>query len=206
MRTFVISLPDARQRRLSAIRKLLPTGIPFEIVDGVEAKKMRSEFLPCAPEARHWLRVSEVGCYLAHLRAMQRIVDYDLPLACVLEDDFCFEPDPDWGLLQIRDHLPNDFRYVHLQRDVGINPKFRDIERVGGFCRTYETPCCTTGYIISRELAEYILQHESHCRLPIDHLFCEISHQGGFYRTYKPLIGIEAELGSEILNDRQLME
>ena len=44
-------------------------------VDGVEAKKMRAECLPIGT-TDFPLLPGEIGCYAAHLRALQRIVDY----------------------------------------------------------------------------------------------------------------------------------
>ena len=36
------------------------------------------------------LTPGEIGCYLSHIAVMKRIVDQDLPYACVLEDDVSF--------------------------------------------------------------------------------------------------------------------
>lgn len=197
MHVFLLSLPDSRQRRLSAIGKLHAARISFEIVDGVEALKLQPQHLAYHSDAIGWMKPTEIGCYMGHLRALQRLVDYDLPYACVLEDDFCFEADPDWGLMDIQPHLPAGFHYIQLQRDLGLNSKYRDGEQVGQFVRMFETPYLTTGYIIQRNLAAYILEHEHHCRMPIDHLFAELSHRGYFYRPLKPLIGIQSGLPSD---------
>ena len=100
MKVFLISLPDSRKRRLLALQNIRISGLPFEIVDGVEAKKLRDEWLPVG-QTDYALLPGEIGCYAAHLRALQRIVDYDLPWGYVLEDDFCYEADPDYGLVEI---------------------------------------------------------------------------------------------------------
>lgn len=197
MHVFLLSLPDSRVRRLSAIAKLQACQIPFEIVDGVEASKLRPEYVDYHDDARAWMKPTEVGCYMAHLRALQRMLDYRLPYVCILEDDFCFEAEPDWGLNEIEQHIPGNFHYIQLQRDLGINPNYRDAEQVGGFIRMIETPYMTTGYIIQHTLAAYIVKHEQRCRMPIDHLFCELSHHGKFYRPVKPLVGIQVGLASD---------
>ncbi len=51
----------------------------FEIVDGVEATKMKPEKLRCTPHALQTMKLGEIGCYLGHLRIYQRIIDYGLP-------------------------------------------------------------------------------------------------------------------------------
>jgi glycosyl transferase, family 25 len=105
-----------------------------------------------------------------------------------LEDDFCFEANPDYGFIEIESRLPKPFHYIHLQRDLGINDKLQVVGRQGSFLRIRETPYCTTGYIVERSLAKYILAHEANCRMQIDHLYAELSHRGQFYQPQKPLI------------------
>ncbi len=210
MHNLLISLPDAHHRRVSAFEQLKRCGIGFEWVAGVEASKYKPECLAIDNRSRTWLKTGEVGCYHGHLQAMRRLVEYGWPYACILEDDFCFEADPDFGLCEIEHFLPNEFHFIHLQRNLGMNPRFRnrgkkgllasDQRTLGGFDRVCETPFCTSGYIIHRTLAKYILDHEFECRMPIDHLFAELSYRGLFFMTVRPLIGIRGGLGSDIQN------
>lgn len=198
MRTFILSLPDARQRRLSALNKIQATGLPFETVDGVEASKMRPECLAWDDHARTWMKPGEVGCYMGHLRILQRIVDYGLPYACVLEDDFCFEAGPDFLLSELESNLPESFHYIHLQRDLQLNPKYSIVGTERRYWRVAQPPLCSTGYIVERSLAQFILARHAVCTMAIDHLYAELSHRGRFYQPFKPLIGIEAGLASSI--------
>lgn len=138
MKVFLISLPDSRERRLWALQNIRISGLPFEIVDGVEAKKMRDECLPKRPTTFRLLP-EETGCYAAHLRALQRIVDYDLPWGYVLEDDFCYQPDPDYGSVEIADVLPKSFDYIALFRSLGINDRYQTHEESNAFRRLCET-------------------------------------------------------------------
>ena len=195
MHIFLISLPDPPCRREAGLNRLLPTGMPFEIVDGVEAKNWQQRLLP-GPIG--WLKPGEIGCYLAHLRALRRIVDYRLPYACVLEDDFAFAADPDIGLADLDSNLPADFHYVHIQRDVGINPNFQAREQCGYFQRVSNTPMCTTGYVVTYPLAEYILAHHSEPRTPIDALYNDLAARGNFYSLCNPIIEIADGLQSVI--------
>jgi len=199
MHIFLISMPWPSDRRASGLTKVKATGLTFELVDGVETAKWLSDALPIDP--RPWgrpLLTGEVGCYLAHLRVLQRIVDYNLPWACILEDDFCFEADPDFKLHEIESTLPRDFHYVHLQRDIHINPHFRRVERHGRYDLIHQTPYCTVGYIITNPLAQYVLEHHSLCRMPIDHLYSDLSNRGRFYAPVKPLVGCQLGLTSDI--------
>ena len=168
MRIFILSLPDARERRLSALSKIRATGLPFEIVDGVEASKIRQECLASDEGASTWMKPGEVGCYMGHLRILQRIVDYCLPYACVLEDDFCLEPEPDFGLCELESNLPDHFHYIHLQRDLGLNPQHSVVGTERHYWRIAQTPLCSTGYVIERSLANFVLAHHAVCTMPID--------------------------------------
>lgn len=196
MHVFLISMPVNSPRRQSGLRQIKATGLSFEIVDGVQARLWRKEELPC--EKGSWLKPGEVGCYLAHLHALQRIVDYEMPWACVLEDDFCYEPDPDFGLVEIESYLPTDFDYVHLQRDCGWNPDFKVLEGSKYFERIHGTPWGTVGYLISQRLCRRILRDHTQCELPIDKLFDQLSPEGIFYRTAKPLVGAHDGFGSDV--------
>lgn len=198
MRIFLLSLPDPPTRRDSAIRKLRDARLDFEIVDGVEAKCWRKNALPRSADAWPSLSPGEIGCYLGHLRALRRMLDYNLKWACVLEDDFCFEADADVGIAELESTLPRDFHYVHLQRDLGLHTEYQVLERCGLYRRILGTPLCSAGYVITRPLAEYILRHHQKVGKPIDHLYCELSHRGRFYIPIKPLIGIQQGLDTTV--------
>lgn len=198
MQIFILSLPDARERRLSALRKIRTTGLPFETVDGVEASKMRPECLAWDEHARTWMKPGEVGCYMGHLRILQRVLDYDLPYACVLEDDFCWEPQTEYLWEQLESSLPENFHYIHLQRNLHLNPKYSIVGTEQHYWRVAETPLCSTGYIVERSLAKFILDQHATCQMPIDHLYAELSYRGRFYQPFQPLIGIETGLASTI--------
>ena len=197
MKVFIISLADSRVRRLSALHNIRISGLPFEIVDGVEAKKMRDECLPVGQNDRPLL-LGEIGCYAAHLRALQRIVDYDLPWGYVLEDDFCYETNSAYGLVEIAGQLSPAFDYIALFRSLGINDRYQQREESGAFRRLCETEHLATGYIAHRTFAEHVLKHYLLCEIPIDHLYANLSHFRNCFETISPIIAIAPDLGSDI--------
>lgn len=198
MRVFLISMADYPDRRRSAIEKLNQLQIPFEIVDGVEAKRWRPEELPFTDHARTWMVPGEAGCYMAHLRTMQRILAYDLQYACVLEDDFCVESDVDFDLAELETLLPQPFDYIQLQKDWGWNKELKVVYRDGYFERTRGTSLGTVAYVIHQNLCDEILRHHCRCDMPIDHLLSKLSSDRQFYRPIKPLFGIQEGLSSSI--------
>jgi GR25 family glycosyltransferase involved in LPS biosynthesis len=198
MHVFLISMPQPGPRRTNGLSKVRMTGLPFDIVDGVEAANWRPETLPMDGAWGRPLLPGEVGCYMAHLRALQRIVDRDLPWGCILEDDFCYEADADVGLAELEPTLPPMFEYVHLQRDIGLNPGHQVLATEGLYHRIIGTPLCALGYVASRRLAERVLAGHATCRMPIDHLYNQLSYDGRFYKLVKPVVGIQVGLDSVI--------
>ncbi|MEZ6113548.1 MAG: glycosyltransferase family 25 protein [Pirellulaceae bacterium] len=198
MRAFLISLPEDSTRRQSGLSKIRAAGIAYEISDGVEAKKWTADALrqACVPGSR--LKPGEVGCYLAHLRTMQRIVEYDLPWAVVIEDDFCYEAEPDFGLAEIGNFLPKEFDYIHLQRDWGWNRRLRVSPHCQWFERIHGTPLGTTGYIVANRFCRVMLRNFSRCEMAIDQLLSRASETHMFFRTRKPIVGIQEGLGTVI--------
>ncbi len=97
-RIFVISLPQAHDRRESITRQLQAQGLDFEFVDAVHGKS-----LPEAererinrPLLKHYRRPfapNEVGCYLSHGKVYQKIAEENIPQALVLEDDALIKTD-----------------------------------------------------------------------------------------------------------------
>lgn len=202
MKVFIISLPDSRKRRISALKNIRISGLPFEIVDGVEAKKMRPKYL--IHEQGVWgrqLLAGEIGCYAAHLRALQRIVDYELPWGYVLEDDFSYEPDPEYGLVEIADLLPGSFDYITLFKTLGINSKHERIAQHGPFWKVCEPELLATGYIVHNRFAKFVLEHHNICRMPIDNLYAGLSYTHECFELNSPIVGISAGLGSVIHDD-----
>jgi glycosyl transferase, family 25 len=198
MLALVISMPEDSPRRRSALSKIKPVGIPYEIVDGVEAKKWTPGALrqACTPDCN--LSPGEIGCYLAHLRAIQRVVEYQLPWAIILEDDFCFEADPDFGLADIERYLTFEFDYIHIQRDCGWTSWLETRHHSQYFLKMNGTPLGTTGYIISNRFCREMLANHSVIRIQIDQLFCSIADKHCFLRPRKPVVGIQLGLDSVI--------
>ncbi len=197
MIAFIISLPDSRERRRSAIAKIRPTGIPFEIVDGVETRKYRHDALVC-DRTKWWppMKPGEIGCFYSHMRVLTRIVDYDLPWAFVFEDDFCYEPDPERGLCEIANQLPAKFDHLGLQSNIGLNPKRRVIAEHGRFLQMRETSLQAIGYVITQSFARVVLDHHSRCQTPIDQMYSRLSYTHIMYELRSPIIGIQSDFES----------
>ena len=188
MRVFIISLERERERRLESIRLIKLSRLPFELIDAVDGRT--APRLARAPSAAQ-LRNTEVACYLSHLRALQRIVDYGLPYGIILEDDFEYVVGVRTGLVEIQQKLPRDLSYIALHEcRPRMNPDYSVKSRTLLFQKLRVAALGAFGYIISRELAAHVLQQHCLCSRPIDCLYVNLSResQWSFYDLVQPII------------------
>jgi len=91
----VLSLPEAQGRRRLMQAQLEQPGMPsYEIVDGIDARRMDDAAFSRAYDEQHTVRDfgraltrGEVGCALAHVAGYRRAVEVGHPLTLVFEDD-----------------------------------------------------------------------------------------------------------------------
>lgn len=90
---YVISLPAATERRRSITGHLDQLGISFELVDGIDGRKLSPDerVRVCAPGTE--LTPGMIGCTLSHTLAWQRFIDSKRPVALILEDDARLAPE-----------------------------------------------------------------------------------------------------------------
>ena len=94
----LINLDGSAERLKKASSQLAAAGISFERLPAVDGRLLsESERSRLAPWDRKAffkpLSPGEIGCYLSHLAALERIVREGWPRALVLEDDFLLAPD-----------------------------------------------------------------------------------------------------------------
>ncbi|OYV05018.1 MAG: hypothetical protein CFE26_13820 [Verrucomicrobiales bacterium VVV1] len=195
-RIFILSLARERNRRLHALAQIRQTGLAFEIVDALDSRMLRPELME-VPASAWSLSNGEVACYLSHLRLLQRLSDYDLDYAIILEDDFVLQESSSLSLSTVLDRLPAGADHVQLNDTKDkVFDQYRRLESGQVFNRVSPTNVGSYGYVVSRKLADYILSHHSIPKMPIDHLFIELSRRTdefGFYDLNERLIGFLAD-------------
>ncbi len=200
-RIFILSLARERKRRLHALSQIRPTGLAFEIVDALDSRMLRPELME-VPGSAWSLSNGEVACYLSHLRLLQRLSDYDLDYAIILEDDFVLRESDNLSLSSLWDRLPAGADHVQLHdMKAELFDPYRLIESGPLFNRVSPTNVGSWAYVVSRKLAEYVLLHHSIPRMPIDHLYIELSRQIGefdFYDANERLVDFMPDVASTI--------
>ena len=112
---YVLSLPNAADRRARLERHHGKLGVALTMLEGVDGRLLSEAERAAVTGPDRALSASEVGCHLSHARAWRTLVDSDRPCAVVLEDD---------GLIDrkfaplLREGLPTDgFDYLFLDVD-----------------------------------------------------------------------------------------
>ncbi len=189
-RIFALSLPRVRSRRANIISQLQATGLDFEIIDGVDAQEVKPEMLAVPKDA--WsLKTGEVACYLSHLKMLQRVVDYGLDYAIILEDDVQINNSGRMTLANMWHFLPEDADHVQLH---DLRDKWSSDFRIQSpgerFNRVGPTNVCTWGYVVSRRFARFVLEHCAAPKMPIDHLYIALSREEPELKFYDITVGI----------------
>ncbi|WP_445354953.1 glycosyltransferase family 25 protein [Microbulbifer sp. EKSA008] len=135
------------------------------------------------------LKSSEIGCYLAHLRAIRRAYRSGLDRVCILEDDVQLEPSFGRVLAEL-EQLPENIEMIRL---MGLKVRKRKVAQtlndgVHQLVRPERGWCGAQGYLINRRGMEKVLKYASRIFEPIDKVF---DH---FWQFDLKLYGVEPHL------------
>jgi len=177
MHIFVISLPDADDRRAFVREELGRAGLDFEFVDAVRGKDYYED--PGAYDKAKALRIElrnltagEVGCALSHQKVYRLMAERGLSFAMVMEDDAIVSPDLPEALRLLEPRIrPNDL--VQLERcDVfsrsGSEELLGEYKIVRPRMIKLGSMCQSAGYVITREAADKILAKNDPVYVPAD--------------------------------------
>lgn len=173
---FIISLPDAKERR-SPLKKTLETaGLRYEIFYAVDARKgvpdkYKNMVDVSGMKERFGRQMSdpEIGCALSHISVYKEIVRRQLPGALVLEDDTLWS---DAATALLRKLEPGEIDF--LQLDYGWADIWRLIPAkrsgVAGikFKRLAKNAGLANSYVISKYAAKYLINESSPICFPAD--------------------------------------
>ena len=122
MKIFVISLPDAVERRERVARQLGELGLPFEFFDAMRGEQVIAEryFEHCDEEewllnTGHPMSLGEVGCFASHRSMWQKCIELDEPLM-IMEDDFQLLPGFAGAVGKVAENI-SDCGFIRLQTE-----------------------------------------------------------------------------------------
>ena len=122
MKIYVISLPDATERRERAVRQLGELGLRFEFFDAMRGEQVLADgyFERCDEEewllnTGHPMSLGEVGCFASHRSMWQKCVDLGEPLM-IMEDDFQLLPGFAGAVEQVAKNI-SERGFIRLQSE-----------------------------------------------------------------------------------------
>lgn len=186
MRTFVISLRRARQRREHIVGQLGRLSMRFEFFDAVDGASLsedevRSVYNDERARQTFWgpLSRGEIGCAMSHIGVWKMIVAEQTPHALVLEDDALVDAaTPE--ILAVLPRLMNQNDVVMLVNTNENTFFFRQAALPAGRRLVYvNQPFYTaTGYVITPGGAARLIARALPLRVPIDFWYHDIGFKG----------------------------
>jgi glycosyl transferase family 25 len=175
--SYVINLAD-NTARLAAVTKIMNAqGITFERVEGVNGWAMAEGEISSvydaarnAKDGRHPLVPAEIGCYLSHIAAWQRIANGEAAGGFIFEDDFDATPQ----LGRVLDALSTDAsgdwdmtKLFTLDEHVTLcaAQPLLDGVKIG---IPYRVPTCLTGYALTKSAAARLVARALPFFRPVD--------------------------------------
>ena len=202
---FVIHLGRSVHREEN-VRALLSQEVcRLEVLDAVDAQGLLNkgrDFLTDRPLFRptypFLIGPGEIGCFLSHRKAWQRIVDENLPHALVIEDDAVFLP----GFAQALDLATEACGvdgYVQFQTRAG-SLKGTTIRKspTNAVLKPRVVPRRTTAQLVGRNAAARLLAVTSKVDRPVDGLLQLFWETGQDILCVTPSCVSDASLGSTV--------
>lgn len=178
MRSLVISLSRALERRAAIAQRFAEVNLPFEFMDAIDARNLTetdTAEIDTTYRSRRGLRPispGELACWLSHRAAVRTLVAGNEPMLAIFEDDGLPLPElPD--VLRALERRAGSFDVVVLGRRQPWKPLVDPIalgKRKMGRIRYNEWGA--EGYVITREAARFFLARIPKMRFPYDMDLC----------------------------------
>jgi glycosyl transferase family 25 len=174
-KVFLINLDEREDKFQSVKGRLDALGVDFERISAVRGSELTEDVIKSVYDAsknsKRYLKtlsVGEIGCYMSHRMAWQKIVDEQLDLAVVLEDDALILDGFNAFLTSVTQLVNWD--YIKLQGGRG-GRKTKESLRISGessLVRYDKTPTSCLAQAISFQGAQKLLKNSQRFYRPVD--------------------------------------
>jgi len=168
---YVISLPDATERRQNASSQMRAQSLDFEFFDAFDGEQGAQLFDRCDQDGfvLHTGRVTtagEIGCFASHKALWRHCVEINRNIM-IMEDDFTLAANFGKAVLA-SESLIGHLGLLRLQDE--RRGQSTPVMRVDGFQleRYTKTPHCTMCYSIAPRIAQRLLKLHNTYRAPVD--------------------------------------
>ena len=175
--SYLINLEENVVRRNNSIRQLKALGLDWYRIDAVNGWKLSDtdieKFYNAEAnryQAKSPLTAPEIGCYISHLKAWERIASGNSAGGFIFEDDFLATPELHSVLAEICDDGGSNWDMIKL---FSLNKSPRTITRqpLGQQHEVvipYSVPSCTLGYGVTVAAAARLADHTIPFYRPVD--------------------------------------
>lgn len=170
MKIYIISLPDAKDRRDKISEQLKKYDIDYEFFDAIRGNPDIKANLDYAYEYREkmygrQMTAGEIGCFMSHQELWKKIVREN-ETACIMEDDVIIAE----NFSVILSKLGNYKNYDILRLSGIFNRKWFIWQEYSGikFVKYWRDPMGTQCYIIKPEAAGILLEKSPLINAPVD--------------------------------------
>lgn len=173
---FVINLPEAVERRTFIEAQLRALGMTYEIFPATRGSALTADDWLAHADVRAFARYEgrsmlpgELGCALSHIGIYRQVLDRALPMALILEDDACLNPNvPRVAEALERCVSASEARAILLTWASVVGPVQRGKLWAGYQLTAAKSAVCTHGYVITRAAAERLIAALYPVRHPAD--------------------------------------
>jgi glycosyl transferase family 25 len=166
MLTLVINLDRSPERMAHMEAQLSRLGVAYDRLQAVDGRTLDRDYVGKFPP----MAASQVGCYLSHKAAWQRIADGTEPYGIVLEDDIHIAP-AFADFARSSEWVPADagiVKFETLNRLVALDRIPHSTWYGSALCRLRSVHPGTGGYLLSVEAARHLLTTRAAPREPAD--------------------------------------
>ncbi len=174
MKTFVINLDKEKARMASIDAQLSQLGVVYERISAVYGKELPlQERNQAVNKFRWWCAMgrpvvnAEIGCALSHFKIYTRMVEENIPYACILEDDIKLSPKFKESVAQVESRLDVTKPQVVLLSD--HTRQYGGVLEADSFeLRKSINGTCADGYCLTQEAAKVLLKQNLPLLVPCD--------------------------------------
>ena len=146
--------------------------VPFVRIPAIDGRRLSNEAVNAFLKSRRQRRwkYGEIGCFMSHLKAWQRLLDSGDDYAAVFEDDG-FVSSELTALLSSADWLPEDADIVRLETTFWLTEISKNFSKVSDRLNLHRLLSLHHGagaYVISRKAATFLLQNQQLLRTTLD--------------------------------------
>ncbi|MEM9468632.1 MAG: glycosyltransferase family 25 protein [Pseudomonadota bacterium] len=207
-RTYIISLPEASERRERVSRLCQDNGLNFTIIDAVDGRNFNMLDHPNYNRKKRLrffgrdLKGAELGCALSHKSIYQEMIQKNIDEAIIFEDDIILHD----GFIDTISVLQNIELNYDMVRFMGRKKvlqakqrKVKSLDNGVSLTRLCATPGGTYAYVIKQSGVKKLLKHLDKVTYPIDALVGRSWETGlNWFSVNKRLAQVDEDLGSFI--------